>query len=73
MIDVDSVMYRAKINGYHYFYESGFISVFDEDVTLNKSAQCLFRTKANCSSQKDFELETIYVNSKINNVEFTGG
>lgn len=66
MIKSEDIVYKAKINGYYIYYDNGFISVFDEDVTVNKNAQCLFRSKVDCSSKKDFEMEAIYASSKVN-------
>ena len=66
MIDAQDVVYRAKINGYFIFLEKGFISVFDEDATINKNAQCLYRNKVECESKKDFEMEAIYASVKAN-------
>lgn len=66
MINVEEIIYKAKINGYHFYYDGTFIVVFDDDITVNKSAQCLFRNRVDCSSKKDFEMEAIYASSKVN-------
>lgn len=66
MINVEDIIYEAKVNGYYHYYDvHGFISVFDETVSVNKNAQCLFRTKVNCCSKKDFEMESIYASQKV--------
>ena len=65
MIEKDDIVYQAKINGYFFYYEKGFISIFDEDVTINKNAQCLYRSKVDCSTKKDFEMEAIYASQKV--------
>ena len=65
MIKLEDIVYKAKINGYYIYYDNAFVSVFDEDITVNKNAQCLFRSNVNCSSKKDFEMEAIYASSKV--------
>lgn len=73
MINPEDIIHRAKINGYFFYYDKGFISVFDDDVTLNKNAQCLYRNRVECESRKDFELEAIYASSKVNEINLLGG
>jgi hypothetical protein len=61
MIDLQDIIYQAKVSGYYFYYDGNFINVYDEDVVTNKSAQCVLRVKADCSSKKDFEIETVYI------------
>jgi len=68
MINLDEVIYKAKVNGYFFYYDGTFISIFDEDFALNKNAQCILRERADCSSKKDFEMEVTYASHKL--VEF---
>jgi len=65
MINLEEVIYKAKINGYFFYYDGSFISIFDEDIELNKNAQCILRNRAECSSKKDFEMEVTYANYKL--------
>jgi hypothetical protein len=66
MINVENVVYQAKINGYYHYYDNnGFISVFDDMIGVNKSTQCLYREKVNCNSRKEFEVEASYVSQKV--------
>lgn len=66
MINIEDIVYQAKVSGYYHYYDSnGFITVFDELFTLNKNAQCLYRTKVKCNSKKEFEMEAIYASQKV--------
>lgn len=66
MINVEDIVYQTKISGYYHYYDSnGFITVFDDPVINNKNAQCLYRVRANCNTQKEFEVEAIYASQKV--------
>lgn len=65
MINIEEVIYKAKVNGYYFYYDGTFISIFDEDISINKNAQCILRNRAECFSKKDFEMEVTYANHKL--------
>jgi len=67
MINKEHIIFQAKVSGYNVYFDGEFISIYDEDATVSKDLQCVLRVKADCSSKKDFELETIYVISSLNN------
>ena len=62
------VVFKALSNGYFFIQDKdGFINVFDKDDIFNENseAQCVHRSKTDCKSQKDFEVEVIYITSMI--------
>lgn len=60
------IIYHAKVNGYYYVYDTtGFISVYDEMPVENKTVNCLYSSKVDCVSKRDFEMELIYVSQKV--------
>lgn len=65
MINLEEVVYKAKVNGYYFYYDGSFISIFDEDIAVNKNAHCILRNRAEFSSKKDFEMEVTYTNYKL--------
>ena len=59
----ENIIYHTKVSGYNYVFDrEGFINVYDNDT---KSDQCIYRIKAECTNQKEFELEVIYVGQKV--------
>ena len=61
----EDIVYKAKLSGYYFVYDNkGFINVF-ETVSNDDKNQCVYRAKTNCTSQKDFEVEAIYVSQKV--------
>lgn len=63
------IIYEAKVNGYYFVYDKkGFISVYDEMPAENKTVNCLYSSKVDCKSKRDFEIEAIYASSKINDM-----
>lgn len=65
MINLEEVIYKVKVNGYYFYYDGSFICIFDDDVSVNKNAQCIMRNRAVCTSKKDFEMEVTYANHKL--------
>ena len=68
MINLDEVIYKAKVSGYYFYFDGSFVSVFDEDIAVNKNAQCILRIKADCSTKKEFEMEVTYASAKVNEI-----
>lgn len=68
MIKVEDPVYSVRINGYYFYYTNNFISVFAEDILANKNAQCIYQSKVDCFSKKEFEIETIYVSARLNDL-----
>jgi hypothetical protein len=61
-----SVIYKAKLNGYYFIYDSdNFINVYSEDLADNKAAQCVYRYQTTCTNRKDFEMEVIHACAKV--------
>jgi len=59
----DNIIYQKDMSGYRYIYDKeNFINVFDIDI---KKEQSIYRIKAECKSQKEFEIEIIYVAQKV--------
>jgi len=64
----ENIVFETKVSGYKYIYDKeGFVNVFDIDA---KGEQCIYRSKADCSSQKEFEIEVIYVGQKVYQLTF---
>jgi hypothetical protein len=64
----ENIVFETKVSGYKYIYDrEGFVNVFDTDT---KGDQCIYRSRANCSSQKEFEIEVIYVGQKVYELTF---
>lgn len=66
MINLEDVIYQAKVNGYYHYYDiNGFITAFNDSLTANKNAQCLYRIRINCQSKKEFEIEASYACQRL--------
>ena len=64
----ENIVFETKVSGYRYIYDNEeFVNVFDIDA---KGEQCIYRSKADCSSQKEFEIEVIYVGQKVYELTF---
>jgi hypothetical protein len=61
----NNIVYQARLSGYYFVYDNdGFINVFESAINDDKN-QCVYRAKTKCASQKDFEVEAIYVSQKV--------
>jgi len=59
----ENIVFQTKLSGYEYVFDTeGFINVYDKEI---KRDQCIYRIKAECTNQKEFELEVIYVGQKV--------
>jgi hypothetical protein len=61
MINKEDIVFEAKVSGYYFYYDGDFISMYDDQAIDNKNANCVSRSRTNCKTKKDFELETIYM------------
>jgi len=59
----ENIVFQTKLSGYEYVFDTeGFINVYDKEI---KRDRCIYRIKAECTNQKEFELEVIYVGQKV--------
>ena len=65
---IEEVVYQAKSNGYFFVQDiNGFINVYDTEDIFKENAdiQCIYRSKCDCKSKRDFDCEIIYLVNKI--------
>lgn len=54
----EEIVYQVKIKGYIYIFDNlGFVNVFGSD----DLSECIFRTKADCTTKKEFEKECLFL------------
>jgi len=59
-------MFKLVSNGYYFEYdEGGFVGVYTEQPEEGKKTQCLQRFNCICNTQKEFEIECIYIGQKL--------